>query len=87
VTCGEGHQRVCNGERWNGPVLDNTLKNEDLPTFGKPMMGVRLEKAWQGLPRTDDSNLEVIGWASEEDFLLRSCRLFWRHFLLEGRRR
>jgi len=25
-------------------VLDNTLKNEDLPTFGKPVMGVRFEK-------------------------------------------
>lgn len=64
-------------------MLDNTLKNDDLPTFGKPVMGVRLEKEIQWLPRTDDSNLEVVGRASEEDFLLRSCRLLWRHFLLE----
>lgn len=63
--------------------MDNTLKNEDLPTFGKPVMGVRLENEFQGLPRTDDSNLEVIGWTPEKDFLLRSCRLLWRHFLLE----
>ena len=69
--------------RGNGPVLDNTLKNEDFPTFGNPVMGVRLEKTRKGLPRTNDSNLEVIGWASEEYFLLRSCRLFGGHFLLE----
>ena len=76
-----------NGRRRNGPVLDNTLKNEDFPTFGKPVMGMRVEKEWQGLPRTDDSNLEIIGWTSEEDFLLRSRRLLWRHFLFERRKR
>ena len=68
-------------------MLDNTLKNEDLPTFGKPVMGVRFEKQRKGPERTDDSNLEVIGWATEEDFLLRSRGLFWRHFLLERRGR
>ena len=87
MTRREGRQRVWNGRGRNGPVLDNTLKNEDLPTFGKPVMGVRLEKTRRGLPRTDNSNLEVIRWTSEENFLLRSRCLFWRHSLLEQRRR
>jgi hypothetical protein len=39
VTWRVGRQRVWNGRRQNGPVLDHTLKNEDLPTFGKPVMG------------------------------------------------
>ena len=68
-------------------MLDNTLKNEDFPTFGKPVMGMRSAKALsEGLPRTDDSNLEVIRRTSKKDPLLRSCRLLWRHFLLEQRR-
>ena len=87
MTCEEGRQRVQNGWSRDGPVLDNTLKNEDFPTFGKPVMGVRLEKTRRGLPRTNDPNLEVIGGTSEEDFLLRSRRLFRGHFLLERRRR
>jgi len=45
VTCRGGRQKVQNGWRWNRPVLDNTLKNEDFPTFGKPVVGMRLEKA------------------------------------------
>lgn len=86
MTCEEGRQRVQNGWSRDGPVLDNTLKNEDFPTFGKPVMGMRLEKARQGVPRTDDSNLEIVRWTSEEDFLLRGRRLLWSHFLFERRR-
>lgn len=75
------------GQRRNGPVLDNTLKNEDFPTFGKPVIGMRSGKTWQGLLlHTNDSNLEVIGRTSKEDFLLRSRRLLWGHFLFERRR-
>ena len=45
MTCKEGREQVWNEGRRNGPVLDKTLKHEDLPTFGKPVMGVRLNKA------------------------------------------
>ena len=48
MTWGEGRQGVRNGRRRNGPVLDNTLKNEDFPTFGKPVMGMRLERDGKG---------------------------------------
>lgn len=68
-------------------MLDKTLKNEDLPTFGNPVVGVRLENVWKVPPRTDDSNLEVVGWTAEEYFFLRSRGFFGGHFLLEGRRR
>ena len=76
------------GQGQNGPVLDNTLKNEDFPTFGRPVLGMRLGlKTWQGFLHTDNSNLKVIRRTSKEDFLLRSRRLLWGHFLFERRGR
>ena len=46
MTCKDGRSAISKygTKGGNGPVLDNTLKNDDLPTFGKPVMGVRQEE-------------------------------------------
>lgn len=65
------------------PVFESALKKDDFPTLGTPVtMGVDFAAGVKGQSeRTDDTNLEVVAWTTEQSLFLLSGGLFGRHFL------
>ena len=66
----------------SAPVLESVLKKEDFPTFGRPVdIDERLTTLWVYTVRTDDTDLEGVGWATEKDLLLGLGGLLRGHLL------
>lgn len=72
-------------EKWI-PVSDRTLKNDDLPTFGRPNQGgVSVEKMVEWQKQTYDADLKVIARTTQESLLLYDSFL-WGHSLFYQKR-
>lgn len=69
-------------DKEDGPVFESTLKKDDFPTLGRPgLVCMDFVVAVNGSnERTDDADLEVVAWTTEQNFFLLSGGLFWRHF-------
>lgn len=67
----------------DGPVFESALKKDDFPTLGTPgATGVEFEVSVMGQgERTDDTDLEVVAWATQQSLFLLSG-LFGSHLFL-----